>query len=84
MGAQVRDFEPPPIWNILVRFDNGATGFCFGNIDSGNGYDAYHNLFGTKGAFIFDSQIDHAIREQARRLASRARSAELLLDRRIA
>lgn len=58
MPAQVRPFEPEPIWNIQITFDNGATGFCFGNIDSGNGYDAYHNLYGTKGAFIFDSGLD--------------------------
>ncbi len=58
MPAKVRGFEADPVWNILVKFDNGATGFCFGNIDTGNGYDAYHNLFGTEGAFIFDSQLD--------------------------
>ena len=58
MPAKVRNFEVDPIWNILIKFDNGTTGFCFGNIDNGNGYDAYHNLFGTKGAFIFDSQLD--------------------------
>lgn len=56
--AKVRGFEADPIWNIVVRFDNGATGFCFGNIDSGTGYDAYHNLYGTKGAFVFDSLLD--------------------------
>lgn len=58
MPASVRGFEADPVWNILIRFDNGATGFCFGNIDNGNGYDAYHNLFGTNGGFIFDSQLD--------------------------
>jgi predicted dehydrogenase len=55
--AKVRDFEADPIWNILVKFDNGASGFCFCNIDSGNGYDAYHNLFGTDGCFVFDSLL---------------------------
>lgn len=58
MPAKVRGFEADPVWNIVVKFDNGATGFCFGNIDNGNGYDAYHNLFGTEGAFVFDSQLD--------------------------
>lgn len=58
LQSQVRDFEAEPIYNILIKFDNGATGFCFGNIDNGNGYDAYHNLFGTEGGFIFESQID--------------------------
>ena len=64
MEAKVRGFEAEPVWNILVKFDNGATGFCFGNIDYSNGYDAYHNIFGTKGGFIFDSQIErtHKIR----------------------
>jgi len=52
--AQIRPFEVDPVWNIVVRFDGGGTGFCFGNIESGNGYDAYHNLFGTEGAFVFD------------------------------
>jgi predicted dehydrogenase len=58
LGAQVRGFEPDPVWNILIRFDNGATGFCFGNIDNGNGYDAYHNLYGTEGGFVFDSGLE--------------------------
>ena len=58
LAAKVRGFEAEPIYNILVKFDNGATGFCFGNIDNGNGYDAYHNLYGSEGGFIFDSQID--------------------------
>ena len=58
MPAQVRPFEPDPIWNIQVGFDNGATGFCFGNIDSGLGYDALHCLQGTRGAFHFDALAD--------------------------
>jgi predicted dehydrogenase len=64
LKSQVRDFEAEPIYNILIKFDNGATGFCFGNIDNANGYDAYHNLFGTQGCFVFDSQTDrtHKVR----------------------
>ncbi len=58
MPAQSRPFEADPIWNIQITFDNGACGFCFGNIDTGNGYDAYHSLYGTKGAFVFDSGLD--------------------------
>ena len=58
LPAKVRGFEADPIWNIFVHFDNGAAGFCFGNIDNGNGYDAYHNIYGTEGAFVFDSQQD--------------------------
>jgi predicted dehydrogenase len=56
--AKVRGFEADPIWSIMVRFDNGATGLCLGNIDNGNGYDAYHSLYGTAGGFVFDSQLD--------------------------
>ena len=64
MPAKVRGFEADPVWNILIKFDNGSTGFCFGNIDNGNGYDAYHNVFGTEGGFIFESQIErpHKVR----------------------
>ncbi len=58
LSSQVRAFQAEPIYNIMIKFDNGATGFCFGNIDSGNGYDAYHNIFGTEGGLIFESQID--------------------------
>jgi hypothetical protein len=58
MPARVRDFEADPIWGINIHFDNGAMGFCFGNIDNGNGYDAFHSLYGTEGAFAFDSQQD--------------------------
>jgi len=58
LPAQVRAFQAECIWNILVRFDNGAAGFCFGNIDSCNGYDAYHSISGTRGEFIFDSRLD--------------------------
>ncbi len=63
-NPKVRGFEADPLYNILIKFDNGAAGFCFGNIDSGNGYDAYHNIFGTEGCFVFDSQTDrtHKIR----------------------
>jgi predicted dehydrogenase len=56
--ARVRGFEADPIWNVQVEFDNGAGGFCFGNIDSSNGYDAYHSLYGSRGAFLFDSLLD--------------------------
>lgn len=62
--ARVRGFEADPIWSIVVRFTGGATGYCAGNIDFGNGYDAYHNVHGTKGAFVFDSQTErtHKVR----------------------
>ena len=52
-----RRFEIEPIYNILINFDNGSTGFCFGNVDVANGYDAYHNIHGTKGGLIFDSYL---------------------------
>ncbi len=49
MGAKVRPFEVAPIWNIMIEFKSGAVGFIQGNIDSGNRYDAYHNLWGNEG-----------------------------------
>lgn len=58
MPAQVRGFEAHPIWNLHITFDNGACGIILGDIDSGNGYDAYHNVKGTGGGLIFDSQFE--------------------------
>jgi predicted dehydrogenase len=58
MPAQVRGFEAEPIWNLQIGFEDGACGFVFGNIDSGNGYDAYHSIYGTHGALVFDSLLD--------------------------
>jgi hypothetical protein len=43
------------IWNIVIRFDSGASGVVLGDIENGNGYDAYHNIFGTEGGVIYDS-----------------------------
>ena len=54
----IRNFEADPIWNIFVKFSNGASGFCFGNIDNSNGIDTYHNVSGTKGGLILDSQLE--------------------------
>ena len=48
-NPNVRGFEADPLYNILLKFDNGATGFCFGNIDNGNGYDAYHKIWDDYG-----------------------------------
>ncbi len=62
MDASVRGFEVPPIWNIMIEFDNGATGIIQGNIDKGNRYDAYHNIYGTKGGFVFDSQTEQEVK----------------------
>ncbi|MFT4640097.1 MAG: putative dehydrogenase [Verrucomicrobiales bacterium] len=56
--VKTRPFEPDAIYNIQIQFSNGATGFCFGNVDQANGYDAYHNLHGTEGGFIFDSYLE--------------------------
>jgi predicted dehydrogenase len=53
-AAAVRPFEPDALWNIMVRFDNGATGLCLGNIDHGFEYGALHDVSGTEGAFLFD------------------------------
>ncbi len=62
--VKTRPFEPEVIYNIQVQFSNGATGFCFGNVDQANGYDAYHNIHGTRGGFIFDSYLErtHKVR----------------------
>ena len=62
MDAKVRGFEVPPVWNILIEFENGATGVIQGNIDNGNRYDAYHNIYGTKGGFVFDSQTEQEVK----------------------
>jgi len=48
-------FEVEPIWDILIRFDTGAVGTVLGDIENGNGYDAYHNISGTRGGFVYDS-----------------------------
>jgi predicted dehydrogenase len=56
--VHVRPFEIPAIWNLQVRFSNGGTGVCLGNVDTANGYDAYHNIHGTGGGLIFDSYLD--------------------------
>ncbi len=55
---KTRPFEADVIYNLMIVFSNGATGMCFGNVDQANGYDAYHNLHGTEGGFIFDSYLD--------------------------
>ena len=72
MPAKVRGFEADPVWNIMIGFDDGATGFCFGNIDNGNGYDAYHNIFGTEGGFVFESQLErsHKVRYWSQKATS--------------
>lgn len=54
-----RNFETDAVWNLMITFDNGAVGTCLGNIDHANGYDAFHNIHGTEGALVFDSQLDH-------------------------
>lgn len=55
---KTRPFEADVIYNLQITFSNGATGICFGNVDQANGYDAYHNLHGTEGGFIFDSYLE--------------------------
>ena len=56
--AKVRRFEADPIWTLHINFENGATGTVLGNIDSSNGYDAYHSVYGTRGALVFDGILD--------------------------
>jgi predicted dehydrogenase len=62
--ARLSPFEIPPAWNILIRFDNGATGVCLGDIDAPTGYDFSHGVHGTAGSFLFDSTVARA--EQVR------------------
>lgn len=50
------NFEVDPIWTLHITFDNGATGTVLGDIENGNSYDVYQNIFGTQGGFVFDSQ----------------------------
>jgi myo-inositol 2-dehydrogenase/D-chiro-inositol 1-dehydrogenase len=57
-NTNIRGFEPDPVWNIMIKFENGATAICQGNIDIENGYDLFHNIAGSKGGFIFDSRVD--------------------------
>lgn len=62
LPAQVRGFEVDPIWNIMVRYSSGATGFCFANIDTSNGFDAGHNISGVDGAFVYDSLAERPLK----------------------
>ncbi len=57
---KTRPFEPDALYTIHILFSNGATGLCFGNVDQANGYDAYHNIHGTRGGFIFDSYLERS------------------------
>ena len=61
-NGNVRGFEVDPVWNILIKFDNGASGLCLGNIDNENGYDLYHSISGSKGGFIFDSRLEQELK----------------------
>lgn len=54
----VRGFGPDTVYNIMIRYENGATALCLGNIDNDNGYDLYHCIAGTKGGMIFDSRVE--------------------------
>lgn len=54
--SKSKRFEVDPIWTLHVKFDGGASGIVFGDIENGNSYDLYHNIFGTRGGFVFDSQ----------------------------
>ena len=56
MAPQGKLYKVPPIYNVHMQFDNGASGIIPSNIETPNGYDVYHNIFGTDGWFIFDPQ----------------------------
>jgi predicted dehydrogenase len=49
-------WEVPPVWNMLVRFDDGCCGVVLGDIETQNGYDVGMQVHGSAGAFVFDSQ----------------------------
>ena len=51
-------WEVPPVWNILVRFDDGCCGVVLGDIETRNGYDVNMHVHGSAGAFVFDSQAE--------------------------
>ena len=56
MQPQGKQYKVPPIYDVHIQFDNGANGIIPCNIETPNGYDVYHNIFGTEGWFIFDPQ----------------------------
>jgi len=53
-------FQVEPIWSLVITFDSGATGVVLGDIENGNSYDVYQNVFGSRGGFVFDSQPNDA------------------------
>lgn len=56
MAPQGNLYKVPPIYDVHMQFDNGASGIIPSNIETPNGYDVYHSIFGTDGWFIFDPQ----------------------------
>ncbi len=56
MAPQGNLCKVPPIYDVHMQFDNGASGIIPSNIETPNGYDVYHSIFGTDGWFIFDPQ----------------------------
>jgi len=56
MQPQGKQYKVPPIYDVHIQFDNGTCGIIPCNIETPNGYDVYHSIFGTEGWFVFDSQ----------------------------
>jgi len=56
MEPQGSHFKIPPIYDVHLQFDNGATGIMPCNIETPNGYDVYHSIYGSEGWFVFDPQ----------------------------
>jgi len=54
--STMKRFQVDPIWSLHICFESGATGTVLGDIENGNSYDVYQNLYGTRGGFVFDSQ----------------------------
>ena len=56
MKPQGLTFKIPPIYDVHLAFDNGAAGTMPCNIETPNGYDVFHSVFGSEGWFVFDPQ----------------------------
>jgi len=66
MAPQANLYKVPPIYDVHMQFDNGASGIVPSNVETPNGYDVYHSIFGKDGWFIFDPQAyvspdDHSV-----------------------
>lgn len=56
MNPQGADFTVPPIYSIFIHFKSGVTGVVLSNVETPNGYDQSHDVFGSEGWFMFHPQ----------------------------